>query len=78
MKYVPPVNFKTLDLSLQWSGFLKACVKTEATCYIYFNLSTKECEEFVCQYASYGVETLISRLNAHSFKQGARKKTPPP
>ena len=78
MKYVPPVNFKTLDLSLQWSGFLKACVKTEATCYIYFNLSTKECEEFLCQYARYGVETLISRSNAHSFKQGARKKTPPP
>ena len=51
MKYVPPVIFKTLDLSLQLSGFLKACVKTEATCYIYFNLSTKECKEFLCQYA---------------------------
>ena len=78
LKYVPPVIFKTLDLSLEWSGFLKACVKNEATCYIYFNLSTKECKEFLCQYARYGVETLISRLYAHSFKQGARKKTPPP
>ena len=78
IKYVPPVIFKTLDLSLEWSGFLKACVKNEATCYIYFDLSTKEFKEFLCQYASYGVETLISRSNAHSFKQGARKKTPPP